>query len=552
MDNPVAPNNPATNLPNGLPPTMPPNALGFPQNPPAPQAVPQAVPQAAAQMSTAAQTTAAQTTASQMSPTTAAPAEYLPKDTKPKKAAPTHSLPARLLGYFMVVASIGILAYTGYDVNAKMKERAKKAAVPQLTQVSPLEEAWRLNLPQPLLDPRQVYTWDLPNSNGAAQTLVVASGTDGQKAVSVATLVSDDGQAQWEKDLSQTPLDYCLKDLWQGKVTCESHAAKKVVTIAPDGNFEARDLPQWDSATGEHVLTGVLDQFLIATLGVGGSGQAGAEAWFYKPDLTYFGKVSNMVPGANAAVPLNSQVHGTQTLVGVHASNAQNEHTYRWVFGANINQVVKEIDTSNLGPEPQVSLLEVGFFASSNPEIKVEGDVTNASNQAQWKVLKSDGSVEAEGSAPAAAVQALHSQLRAGNFVDGASAAAALQSSQALAILNDGQLIGTTDLATCLDWASCSAKNWTTAAGINLPLPIAGHPLAAFNNQVVFTTNNGLVSSGLADGQELWSGILPPVEEAVGTRSPLAVGSRIWVPAQLGKAGDSASRAAIIAYDLPN
>ncbi|WP_252865312.1 hypothetical protein [Mobiluncus mulieris] len=197
------------------------------------------------------------------------------------------------------------------------------------------------------------------------QILTLVKGTDATKETQALALIDTaTGRAVWEKTYGDLPLDYCLPEMWQSQVVCESKQAKKIVKIDPAGNIVVGDLPGgiWDLATGEHVIATVFDRFLVVPIGISQGAAAGVEVQFINPDFTYHTRYQVLSPNASAAKPLHVQSRGSITLVGSLTANADGSNRqYTWGFSQMLNMKTGKLDLANLGEAPQASLLEPGF-----------------------------------------------------------------------------------------------------------------------------------------------------------------------------------------------
>ena len=110
-------------------------------------------------------------------------------------------------------------------------------------------------------------------------------------------------------------------------------------------------------------------------------------------------------------------------------------------------------------------MLEAGFFASADPQ---------GNGQIDWQVYGSDGAIVGEGKCPALAVQALHTQLRAGLRLDTDSAMAALKSGKIPVLMPNRTYFLADRGETCASWPGCAAKTWTTGDGVTLNLKAPG------------------------------------------------------------------------------
>lgn len=475
-----------------------------------------------------------------------------------------HSWPARLFGYFLVVASVAVLALASWDMYTKITRQNSRAVVPHLTQVAPLDQAWRLDLPKTLLDPRSMQSWQMPDGQLAA----LISGTDGKKNTQVVTkLDGASGKATWNI-APQNYLDYCLHQLWNGQIVCESKAAKKIVTINDQGQETAHDLPFWDNATGEHVLGGVIDHFLAVPIATAEGNSAGTHVMYLNPDFSYKGRFPIMVRGATGAEPLPTAMHGAMALSGAHTSDGTSEN-YTWSYALMLNSKIGLLDTAKLGPEPQAALLDNGFFATGTETTQgpatdegpstAEGPAPTAPSShanapaasVPWQVYKADGTMQAQGSTFVAPAQALVAQSRQGHLVSTDTAVQVLQSNQVAVILPDSSLVTTTDLKDCPAWTDCAAKEWQAEGGKTMTLPYAGLPVLQDGSATVFRLANGLAAVGNADGKNLWSGIVPPIKGAVATREITTLGNTLVTLAQMGSTKDPQAHAALIAWKLP-
>lgn len=435
----------------------------------------------------------------------------------------------------------------------------QKALVKKVTTVAPLPDGWQLELPAGIEDPRTIQVWDAKAAQHSvaaqdaasgftgqvlqgSQNLVLIKGTDGKNETQALALIdAQNGQAAWSKIYNDLPLDYCLPEMWQSSVVCESRQARKVVKIDPAGNITIADLPGgiWDLATGEHVISTVFDKFLVVPLGISQGDSAGVEAQFIKPDFTYWAKFQALVPNSTAAKPLLAQSRGAITLLGVLTSAADGSNRqYTWKFSQLLNLKQGSLDLTNLGDAPQASLLEAGFFASSDPQ-------DEGPNPGTWRLYNPDGSVNAEGQAPLAALQAMHSQLRQGLTLDITAATKALQSGKVSAIMPDKSYFLAASGETCATWQGCAATVWTTGDGVEIKLKDPGRPLMTDSKTIVFKTASELLGYGVVDGKLLWEGVTPPLENAAMTGEPRGFATGI---AQLAQIGEDENATGILKY----
>lgn len=485
------------------------------------------------------------------------------------RAARKPTLPERIFGVFLVIAAITVLiTATTQWLNDTAKIR-NKATVKVIKTVAPLKDGWQLNLPQELTDPRQLQVWDakaaqlsVASQDAASgfvgqvlsenQILTLVKGTDGTKETQALALIdTTSGQAVWEKPYNDLPLDYCLPEMWQSQVVCESKEAKRIVKIDPAGNVTVGELPGgiWDLATGEHVIATVFDRFLVVPIAISQGSSAGVEAQFINPDFTYHTRYQVLSPNTTAAKPLHVQSRGAITLVGALTSAADGSNRqHAWGFSQMLNMKQGTLDLANLGDSPQASLLEAGFFASSDPDGSA-GTPGAPTSTGTWRLYSPDGSLSAEGSAPLAALQAMHTQLRSGLTLDLATATAALQSGKIPVIMPDKTYFLAAPSETCAAWPACAATTWTTGDNTQIKLKSPGKPLMTNATTAVFTAANGLEAFGLADGKPLWEGITPPIKGAALTGDSLALSDGI---ARLAQIGDAAkARGTLTFWRLP-
>ncbi|WP_299294480.1 hypothetical protein [uncultured Mobiluncus sp.] len=478
-------------------------------------------------------------------------------------AARQPRLVERIIGAIILALAVVVLVTATMQWFGDTARIRNKAEVKKITTVAPLKEAWTLAMPAKMKDPRSVQVWGYADSQDslAAQDaatgvsaklaeneqLVLVKGTDGKAQTQAIALVDETtGTAKWSKTYDDLPLDYCLKQLWQSSITCESDAAKKVVRIDPSGNVAVGDLPNdiWDLATGEHVLGAIFDQFLVVPIAVGEGNSAGAQAVYITPDFAWKGKFPLMVPNAQAAKPLLVQTRGSVTLLGVTTSNQDGSNRQNtWSYSQIINTKIGSFDTTKLGSESQISMLEAGFFASADPQSAAEVD---------WQVHGSDGAVVGEGKCPSLAAQALHAQLRAGLRLDTDSAMAALKSGKVPVLMPNRTYFLAEGSDTCASWPGCAAKAWTTGDGVTINLKSPGTPLASDGSKAVFTEGNGgLLSYGVVDGKFLWEGIAPPLKDAATTGDTFVFGSGLGQLAQLGDLNKGSAKAVLRYLTLP-
>lgn len=469
----------------------------------------------------------------------------------------------RIIGAAILVLAVVVLVTATMQWFGDTARIRNKAEVKKITTVAPLKEAWTLAMPAKMKDPRTAQVWGYQDAQDslAAQDaatgvtaklaeneqLVLVKGTDGKAQTQAIALIDETtGTAKWSKTYDDLPLDYCLKQLWQSSITCESDKAKKVVRIDPRGNVAVGDLPNdiWDLATGEHVLGAIFDQFLVVPIAVGEGNSAGAQAVYITPDFAWKGKFPLMVPNAQAAQPLAVQTRGSVTLLGVTTSNQDGSNRQNtWSYSQIINTKIGSLDTSKLGPAAQMSMLEAGFFASADPQ----GD-----GQIDWQVYGSDGAIAGEGKCPALAAQALHTQLRAGLRLDTDSAMAALKSGKIPVLMPNRTYFLADRGETCASWPGCAAKTWTTGDGVILILKAPGTPLTSDATKAVFTEGNGgLLSYGVVDGKFLWEGVAPPLKGAATTGDTFVLGSGLGQLAQLGDLNKGSAKAVLRYLGLP-
>ena len=478
-------------------------------------------------------------------------------------AARQPRLVERIIGAIILALAVVVLVTATMQWFGDTTRIRNQAEVKKITTVAPLKEAWTLAMPAKMKDPRSVQVWGYADSQDslAAQDaatgvtaklaeneqLVLIKGTDGKAQTQAIALVDETtGTAKWSKTYDDLPLDYCLKQLWQSSITCESDAAKKVVRIDPSGNVAVGDLPNdiWDLATGEHVLGAIFDQFLVVPIAVGEGNSAGAQAVYVTPDFAWKGKFPLMVPNTQAAKPLLVQTRGSVTLLGVTTSNQDGSNRQNtWSYSQIINTKIGSFDTSKLGSESQISMLEAGFFASADPQSAAE---------VNWQVHGSDGAIVEEGKCPSLAAQALHAQLRAGLRLDTDSAMAALKSGKAPVLMPNRTYFLADGSETCASWPGCAAKAWTTGDGVTINLKAPGIPLASDGSKAVFTEGNGgLLSYGVVDGKFLWEGIAPPLKDAATTGDTFVFGSGLGQLAQLGDLNKGSAKAVLRYLTLP-
>lgn len=478
-------------------------------------------------------------------------------------AARQPSLVERIIGAIILALAVVVLVTATMQWFGDTARIRSNAEVKKITTVAPLKEAWTLAMPAKMKDPRSVQVWGYADSQDslAAQDaatgvtaklaeneqLVLVKGTDGKAQTQAIALVDETtGTAKWSKTYDDLPLDYCLKQLWQSSITCESDAAKKVVRIDPSGNVAVGDLPNdiWDLATGEHVLGAIFDQFLVVPIAVGEGNSAGVQAVYVTPDFAWKGKFPLMVPNAQAAKPLLVQTRGSVTLLGVTTSNQDGSNRQNtWSYSQIINTKIGSFDTSKLGSESQISMLEAGFFASADPQSAAE---------VVWQVHGSDGAIVGEGKCPSLAAQALHAQLRAGLRLDTDSAMAALKSGKIPVLMPNRTYFLADGSETCASWPGCAAKAWTTGDGVTINLKAPGTPLASDGSKAVFTEGNGgLLSYGVVDGKFLWEGIAPPLKDAATTGDTFVFGSGLGQLAQLGDLNKGSAKAVLRYLTLP-
>lgn len=478
-------------------------------------------------------------------------------------AARQPRLVERIIGAIILALAVVVLVTATMQWFGDTARIRNQAEVKKITTVAPLKEAWTLAMPAKMKDPRSVQVWGYADSQDslAAQDaatgvtaklaeneqLVLVKGTDGKAQTQAIALVDETtGTAKWSKTYDDLPLDYCLKQLWQSSITCESDAAKKVVRIDPSGNVAVGDLPNniWDLATGEHVLGAIFDQFLVVPIAVGEGNSAGAQAVYITPDFAWKGKFPLMVPNAQAAEPLPVQTRGSVTLLGVTTSNQDGSNRQNaWSYSQIINMKIGSLDTSKLGSESQISMLEAGFFASADPQSAAEVD---------WQIHGSDGAVVGEGKCPSLAAQALHAQLRAGLRLDTDSAMAVLKSGKVPVLMPNRTYFLADGSDTCASWPGCAAKTWTTGDGVTINLKAPGTPLASDGSKAVFTEGNGgLLSYGVVDGKFLWEGIAPPLKDAATTGDTFVFGSGLGQLAQLGDLNKGSAKAVLRYLTLP-
>ena len=478
-------------------------------------------------------------------------------------AARQPRLVERIVGAIIMALAVVVLVTATMQWFGDTARIRNQAEVKKITTVAPLKEAWTLAMPAKMKDPRSVQVWGYADSQDslAAQDaatgvtaklaeneqLVLVKGTDGKAQTQAIALVDETtGTAKWSKTYDDLPLDYCLKQLWQSSITCESDAAKKVVRIDPSGNVAVGDLPNniWDLATGEHVLGAIFDQFLVVPIAVGEGNSAGAQAVYITPDFAWKGKFPLMVPNAQAAQPLPVQTRGSVTLLGVTTSNQDGSNRQNaWSYSQTTNMKIGSLDTSKLGSESQISMLEAGFFASADPQSAAE---------VNWQIHGSDGAVVGEGKCPSLAAQALHAQLRAGLRLDTDSAMAVLKSGKVPVLMPNRTYFLADGSDTCASWPGCAAKAWATGDGVTINLKAPGTPLASDGSKAVFTEGNGgLLSYGVVDGEFLWEGSAPPLKDAATTGDAFVFGSGLGQLAQLGDLNKGSAKAVLRYLTLP-
>lgn len=470
----------------------------------------------------------------------------------------------RILGVIILLGAIAVLVLATTQWIGDTNRIRAKATIHKITTVAPVKEQWTLDLPAKMKDPRSVQIWDYADSQNSlaaqdaatgvtakltdTQNLILVKGTDGKAQTQAIALIDvATGQAIWNKTYDNLPLDYCLNQLWQSSITCESDAAKKVVRIDPTGNVTVGDLPNgiWDLATGEHVIGAIHDRFLVVPIGVGEGGSAGAQAAYVNPDFTWKGQYQLLVPNAQAAQPIHLQTKGSVTLLGVLTADTNGENRlHTWGYSQSLNLKTGSLDTAALGPESQVSLLEAGFFASAS--------LDDSADQIDWQIFNPDGTPSASGKAPKAAVQAMHTQLRAGLPLDTTAATAAMQSGKVPAIMPDRSYLLTAVSETCNIWPGCASKNWSTGDGVALNLKAVATPLTSSDTAAIFTeANGGMLAYGTADGKFLWEGVVPPLKEATTTGDVFSLGEGFGQLAQLGSVGDGSAKAVLRYLAMP-
>lgn len=486
-----------------------------------------------------------------------------------KPSAPEHKpLALRFFGGFIVVVALAVLITAVSQWFADTARIRAGAVVKVIKEVAPLRSGWQLELPGSMKDPRSVQIWDYRDaqnslaaherSGGAGeavgptlaetQLMLLVKGTDGKKETQVIGVVdAASGKPVWMKPYNDLPLDYCLDQLWESSMVCESKKSKKVVRIDPTGNVTPADLPNgiWDLATGEHVIGTIFDRFLVVPIGVKEGASAGVEAQFINPDFTYKKRFQVLVPNSQAAKPLLVQSRGSITLVGALTSAADGSNLQStWSFSQLINVKIGNLDLSNLGSAPQASLLEAGFFASSDPK-------DAAKPQGSWKLYNPDGTVSAQGQAPVVALQAMHAQLRNGLPLDLTAAANALKSGRVPVIMKDRTYFLGAAGETCQNWPGCAATDWKTGDGVQIRLKEPGEPLLSNQTTVVFRSVNGMVAYGVVDGKFLWQGVTPPQKGAATTEDPTPFGKGLGQLAQIGDIQKGNAKAVLTFWNLP-
>lgn len=458
----------------------------------------------------------------------------------------------RVFGFVILLAAIAVLVVAPFQWLSDTARIRQKATVKIIKTVAPLRKAWQLDLPAEMKDPRFLQSWNARDAQlsiaaqdaasglktpvlSENQVLTLIKGTDGTKETQALALVdTSTGRAVWEKTYADLPLDYCLPVMWQSQAVCESRNAKKIVKVDPAGNVTVGELPNgiWDLATGAHVLGTVFDRFLVVPVAVSENSSAGADAVFINPDFTYKGRFQVLSPGAVAAKPLLVQSRGAVTLVGVLTASANGSNRrHTWSFSQLINTSSKKFDLDDLGATAQMSLLEAGFFASADPE---NTGTTGGDSLGAWRLYHPDGTPAEQGRAPMVALQALHSQLRAGLTLDLANATKALQSGKVPVVMPDKTYFLASAGESCVSWPGCTAEAWTTGDGVRLRLKTPSLPLASDGKTVVFNVGKGLDAYGMADGKKLWEGIIPPLKGATLSGAPLSLGGGIAQLAQIG------------------
>ena len=463
--------------------------------------------------------------------------------------AKEHSRPARIFGIFLVIVSVVVLVVAVSQWVMDTNRIRENALIKRTTKIAPLKPGWQVELPANIKDPRSIQTWirrDAESSLAAQdaqsgwtgpmlaqnQSMMLIKGTDGKVSTQALALINNDsGAVVWMKPYDDLPLDYCHNQLWQSSIVCESKAAKTIVRIDPQGNITAAGLPggMWDAATGDHVIGGVLDKFLVVPIGIAQGSSAGVEAEFVDPSFNTHAKYQMLVPNAAATQPLHMHTRGAITLMGAVTSAADGSNRqHTWGYSYNMNFSRGSLDTSMLGDASQVSLLEAGFFGSADYS-------ESAPDQVDWVLYKADGGIQSQGKAPRIVVQAMHTQLREGLFLDLTAAARVMQSQKVPAIMPDrSYLLGSIE-PTCGDWPGCASKHWVTSDGAKMTLTRPGVPIFSDSTRTVFDQGNGTVSAyGLADGKPLWEGMVPSHKDGSDRGKVLGVGAGL---AQLNQKG---------------
>lgn len=478
-------------------------------------------------------------------------------ETKPSK-------PQRIFGYVLVIGAIVVLVTAVTQFFMDMRRINEQARIVHITKVAPVKQAWRLDLDSALKDPRTLQSWDYLDAQASVssmdgtgsagmltqnQQMVLVKGTDGTKEIQLLALVNlDSGTAQWQKTYADLPLDYCLEQMWQGGVVCESDQAQKIVRIHPDGNIEVGALPEgmWGLATGQHVLAAVFDKFLVVPLAVSAGGGAGTEVDFITSNYTIASQFKVLTPNATAAQPQNTQTRNSITLSGAltSASDGSNRQS-TWGFSQGLASSTGTLDTSGLGAESQASMLEAGFFASAEPTEKDQVQV-------KWAIYNPDGSVASTGSAPTVAAQALHAQLRAGLMLDASNAATALNSGKIPALTGNRDFWLTPVSDSCAQWSNCESRDWTSPKGASVTLKKPARVLYSTEDTMIFVTTDGaLMAYGAADGKSLWEGVLPLEKAATSKGDPLAFAGGVAQLSQLGQIDAGDAKAVLTYWTLP-
>ncbi|MDO5672277.1 MAG: hypothetical protein Q4G30_05390 [Actinomycetaceae bacterium] len=478
-----------------------------------------------------------------------APTPQAAKRTKNKTApTPRPSLPARAFGVLLVCASLVIVPYLVWDIVSTAQDKASAARIPEVTSVSPLETAWTSDVPAPLVDPRKLQSWHIAQ---IGRELLLLEGTDGSKETAVLMQIDPStGHVDWSRPLDGLKPANCLPQLWQGYGVCTDTASRSLVLLGGEAQVQTHVIEQWDHALGDQVITGIFDQFLLIPIAAAREGSQGMEVIFMNPDFSTRSGYPLFVPGAQATQPLTAQAHGAQLLAGVHTSTGET-HTYTWGYSISFNQRTGLLDTSTLGAMPQASLLESGFIASADPFEEHADDGEDATPaELPWRIYDDFGRVTAEGQAPVNVLHLLHEQLRAGRYLDAATAQGYLDAKHIPFIVNDGLVLTTTDMASCRSFNECVSTTWLGPTGASITLQAPARPIIEKSGSIVFLAEGGLYAYGAAQGEALWDGIVPPLEGAGSRRDPQAIGSELWVASLMGEAKKD-GRAVLTAYRMP-